>query len=280
MRIRTLALVLLACTLGAADARPADAAGEPAIELLDPKGDDDGPGSYVYPTSLVYTPGAFDLTRLRITPEGDHLRIAIEFAAPVGDPWRSKGWKPPGNGFSLQLAFLFLSTGAKRHGHRDGLPGLNVRFADGSPWDRLIIISPQANARVQAEIQEKIPDLAPAVVLPSSVSVRGREIVARVPIAVLGRPRPGWGVQLVIQSNEGYPAPDELMTRRVDRSPGLHRFGGGRDDACDPHVIDLLAAPAKGTAAEADAQHELLLDYDCSRPARLPLIRWSPKSSR
>lgn len=43
-----------------------------------------------------------------------------------------------------------------------------------------------------------------------------------------------------MQSNEGFPADDDLLTRRVNEFEGQHRFGGGSDFMCDPHVMDVL----------------------------------------
>ena len=249
--------------------------GTPVIlEWIDPSGDDDGPGSYTYPTSQVYKPGSFDLTRVRLVPEGDQLEVWVEFAVPVEDPWGSAGWSPPGHGFSLQLAFVFLDVHPPpRAGHAKGLPGLNVRFGPEAEWDKVIVISPQANARLEAEAKQKVPDLISSLVLPSKVRVTGKTIIASVPLAVVGKPQASWGIQVLVQSNEGYPDPTEFLTRRVDAKAGLHHFGGGRDGECDPHVIDMLTAPGRGTPTEIERQHDLLLNYSCEQPASLPLIR-------
>jgi hypothetical protein len=48
----------------------------------------------------------------------------------------------------------------------------------------------------------------------------------------------------------------------VNENRGEHRFGGGRDDNCDPHVIDILAPN----------QHDVLKTYKCGQPAELPMI--------
>jgi hypothetical protein len=65
-----------------------------------------------------------------------------------------------------------------------------------------------------------------------------------------------------MQSNEGFPAKTDLLTRRVNEFEGQHRFGGGNDMDCDPHVMDILASPANGGADEVAAQHEMLA-YEC-----------------
>ena len=72
-----------------------------------------------------------------------------------------------------------------------------------------------------------------------------------------------WGYQVVVQSNEGFPAGKDLLTRKVNEYEGQHRFGGGTDGDCDPHVMDILAGNGKGDAAEVEAQHKML-KYECN----------------
>ena len=63
-------LLLGACGGGAASsgggtaAKPSGPAG--SVKLEDPSGDDDGPGTYKYPTDAVYTPGSFDMTEFEV----------------------------------------------------------------------------------------------------------------------------------------------------------------------------------------------------------------------
>ena len=83
-----------------------------------------------------------------------------------------------------------------------------------------------------------------------------------------------------MQSNEGYPAPTDLLTRKVNEIGGAHRFGGGSDWDCDPHAIDMLAGAAKGEDAEKDAQYKALSGFSCEgvpgkpgKTAVVPVIR-------
>ena len=54
-----------------------------------------------------------------------------------------------------------------------------------------------------------------------------------------------------MQSNEGFPGDTDLLTRKVNEYEGQHRFGGGTDFDCDPHVMDMLGDQAQ------------LADYKC-----------------
>ena len=64
-----------------------------------------------------------------------------------------------------------------------------------------------------------------------------------------------WGYQVVMQSNEGFPAAGDFLTRKVNEYEGQHRFGGGNDGDCDPHVLDVLDGP--------DAKQSEMLAYTC-----------------
>jgi len=58
-----------------------------AVVFDDPKGDDKGPGNYVYPTDSVYKAGSFDLTKLSVTKNGDQVEFAVEQNSSLEDPW-------------------------------------------------------------------------------------------------------------------------------------------------------------------------------------------------
>ena len=255
---------LIAVALGAWIGLSSTALQADEIELKDPRGDDDGPGSYTYPTDAVYKRGSFDLTEVSLKEDGDDIKVTVSFAARIEDPWRSSEWG--GNGFSLQMVFLFFDTDhVAGSGHKDGLSGLNVRFREESRWEKVLIISPQGTEKLRLEVRSKARRVRSDVILPSRVRVRGRSIVATFPKSALGTAlRPGLGLQALVQSNEGYPKGAELLTRPVNEYRGAHRFGGGSDYDCDPHVIEMLAGEAQGEASEAAAQHEALGAFQCT----------------
>lgn len=252
-----------ACAAGGA-AGPGGAASDGSVSLMDPKGDDNGPGTYVYPTDKVYAAGAFDMTRFEVVPKGSQVEFRVTMARRIDDPWDSKAWG--GNGFSVQMAFIHIDTdGTAGSGATEGLPGTNVRFKSEEAWDRVVIISPQGTTRVNSEVDSKATAHKDRVVVPRITRATGRTLVAVVDAAALGGPpSPSWGYQVLIQSNEGFPAKTDLLTRKVNEYEGQHRFGGGTDYDNDPHVIDILAGRARGQADEIAAQHEVLKKYNAS----------------
>lgn len=234
-----------------------------SLVILDPARDDKGPGTYVYPSDPIYVPGAFDLIRFEMTPGDDYVDFAVTVAAEISNPWRLS------YGFSLQFPIVFIAAGEE--GIQEGLPGMNVSF-DFLGWDRAILMSPQEPSRVRREIGSQAPELEQVLVVPSRIRAEGRTITARVPRSALPGSDPAeWAVQVVMQRNEGFPSGGSLLMTAVNEFEGQHRFGGGRDDDCDPHVIDIL------THHDQD-QFALLTDHACGpdgeaeRPAVLPML--------
>jgi len=225
----------------------------------DPTGDDDGPGTYTYPTDAVYKRGSFDITELQVVPRGDQVELRVGVKARIEDPWDSAAWG--GNGFSVQMVFIHIDTDhVKGSGVRDGLPGTNVRFAEDEAWDRVVIVSPQGPTRVNSEVESKCPQWKDRIIVPKITRASGRTLIAVVDRAALGgAPAPTWGWQVLMQSNEGFPAKTDLLTRKVNEFEGQHRFGGGTDFDNDPQVMDILVPPDGDAKAK---QHGLLSKFN------------------
>ena len=215
----------------------------------DPKGDDNGPGNYTYPTDPVYTSGSFDLLKFRAEKSGDQVNFAVDVAAKLEDPWGM------GTGFAVQNVFIFIKN--KDGGHTEGIPGLNVEFAKGQEWNKVVILSPQRQPRVLGEAAQKAASLAADILVPNLTRGSGRTIRGSIPLSALGGDGnvDTWGYQVVMQSNEGFPATTDLLTRKVNEYEGQHRFGGGNDGDCDPHAMDLLDGPG--------ATQKGMLAYTC-----------------
>jgi carbohydrate-binding DOMON domain-containing protein len=229
------------------------------VSFKDPTGDDNGPGKYTYPTDTVYKPGSFDLTELKVKQSGSKVDFEVSVNSALDDPWGMKV------GFAVQMVFIFIDTDGKDgSGNTKGLPGLNIAFAPKDAWDRVVILSPQPPGRVKSEVEIKAAAMKSAILVPGRTKGSGRTISGSVDKKDLGEGDiTTWGYQVVMQSNEGFPASTDLLTRKVNEYEGQHRFGGGTDGDCDPHVMDVLAGDGKGDKSEIDAQHEMLA-YECN----------------
>src|SRR3970282_373724 len=236
-----------------------------AVTFDDPKGDDKGPGNYVYPTDSVYKAGSFDLTKLSVKKSGNQGEFAVDVNSSLEDPWGM------GNGFSVQMIFIFIKN--KDGGHTEGLPGLNVQFAPGSEWSKVVILSPQKKARVMGEAETKAAKVVAAIVVPTTTRGSNRTIKGSVPLSELGGDGnvDGWSSRVIMQPNEGSPAATDLLTRKVNEYEGQHRWGGGNDGDCARHGRDVVEA--------ADAKQADMLAHTCGangesvKPATLKMIR-------
>jgi carbohydrate-binding DOMON domain-containing protein len=264
-------MIRLRITMAALALLGAWAASAQELVFKDPVGDDDGPGGYKYPTDAVYKAGSFDLTQLRVRQRGDKLDIEVAVGSDLEDPWRM------GAGFSVQMVFVHVKTG--EGGFNRGLPGTNVEFAAGDTWNKVVILSPQGPGRVKAEVGQKAGAMKDAVVVPTRTKGAGRTISATVDKKDVGDGDIAkWGWQVLMQSNEGFPTATDLLTRKVNEYEGQHRFGGGTDTDCDPHVMDVLAGAGAGDKSEVEEQHKML-SYECNpdgtakKKATLKMVR-------
>ncbi len=206
------------------------------IKISDPSGDDYGPGEYVYPTDAVYKIGSFDLGEFKMEIKGDKAKFEVKVGSALEDPWRMNV------GFAVQMVFIFIDTDGKEGSGFTEVPcGLNFEFAPADAWDACIILSPQPYARVKQEVEAKAEDMAGSILIPTRVKGARRSITGSVDVAGIGEGDPTqWGYQVIMQSNEGFPSGCDLLTRKVNEFEGQHRFGGGTDYDCDPHVMDIL----------------------------------------
>lgn len=229
------------------------------VSFKDPTGDDNGPGNYTYPTDAVYTRGSFDLTGFTLKVNGAKTDVSVTVNSNLADPWSM------GGGFATQMVFIFIDKDHEAgKGYTKVPPGLNFEFAPESAWEKMIILSPQPPGRVKTEVEQKAADMKNDVIIPGRTRGAGRTITGTIDTAALGDGDPTtWAYQVVMQSNEGFPAGSDLLTRKVNEYEGQHRFGGGNDGDCDPHAVDILAGDGTGAKEEIDLQHKMLA-YECN----------------
>ncbi|MGQ9778973.1 MAG: glucodextranase DOMON-like domain-containing protein [Bacillota bacterium] len=229
------------------------------FRMEDPPGDDFGPGTYLYPKNKVFAPyhGHFDLCSFSVSTVGDE----VHFDATMGllaNPWQAP------EGFSHQIIEVYICRG-KNGRTEPPVPGASVRFAPEYPWDvRLKAVPWEAS-----ELLFLRPDGRP-VKHPLRVGLAGpRTIRMAVPLSLLGLPRPAWCYYVLVGSYDGF-AEDNF--RPVMAKPGEWHFGGGRDDAWDPNVIDLLAPP-RGRCSQ---EHQLG-SFDAARGEYAVLFPVGPR---
>lgn len=230
-------------------ATPASSRGTRSMVWQDPTGDDHGPGTYVYPTDALYRPGTFDLREVSLRARGRVVEIRVRFQVSIQDPWNSRAWG--GRGFSLQQVHLYLDTdGSNDKGHRETLPGTGAVFGPDRGWEKVVILSPQPTKKLRAWLSETGVSWKGRVVIPRKLHVEGDTLVATVSRRALGaRLSRDWAAQAVSLGMDAFADPGTMGIREVNQLPGAHRFGGGTDSRCEPHILDILASSEADQAA-------------------------------
>lgn len=223
---------------------------EPDIvaNLSDATRDDDGPGSYTYPTGDAFRSGAFDLNALFV----EQTRESYLFRFEVGSLYDAMDRR---NGFSPHAFVLWVAdpdAGGGRWTAREDL-GANVEFR--RPWHYRIAVSGSGANVIDAEGDS----VAEGVDL--TVDLEADRVGVRLDRSALGgADANGFGVVAAVH------AADEEALLPVETGATDSTFGGAQDGATEnaPRITDLLTE-------FATPQSEALA-YDAEDRATLPFV--------
>ena len=243
--------------------------------FTDPAGDDDGPGTYVYPTCSCFNEGAFDLTGLDVYADGGDVLFVARIAGDVRNPFG-------GDQISIQRLNVYLgtATGAAR----PALPGTNMDTA--APWQAVVVGDGRYDqAGVYAPDGTKVAG-ATLLAVPQT-----HQIAVAVPRAALGGIDPAgalYGTAMLgnAEAGEGigYVRPVYSLEYWSHPPAGMEwvtafRFGGGAGeidfalpskdaDTRDPNALDVIVGPGQSQAQ--------VLDWTAMTPVRLPMLGLDP----
>ncbi|HZB50087.1 MAG TPA: glucodextranase DOMON-like domain-containing protein, partial [Mycobacteriales bacterium] len=217
--------------------------GTTVLDVTDPDGDDFGPGTYAYPTSSNFQPGAFDLQRFQVIVNGDTtlLRAKIRNLAPTfGSP------------LGAQLLDVYVhDPAATATSTAAAFPNRNYSIEADSAWSRRIEVEGFADP---VFVDASGAPLGTATVLASQAS---GYITILVPTAALGTVGPGWRFTVVLHGQDGFAAG---RARGFQPTPQDFQFGvcapGGTSPICAvdpatvPKAMDVITPPGVDQAAE------------------------------
>jgi glucoamylase len=218
--------------------------GTTVLDVTDPDGDDNGPGTYAYPTSADFHAGAFDLQRFQVIVDGGNvlLRAKVRDLSPTfGSP------------IGAQLLDLYVHTPTGVTATAAAFPSRNYSIAADSAWSRRI--------EVQGFADPVFVDASGAPL--GTVSVQASQasgfITMIVPVAALGTPGPGWKFTVVLHGQDGFSAD---QARGFAPTPQPFLFGvcapGGTSPICSvdpgtvPKATDVLTPAGVSQADELD----------------------------
>jgi glucoamylase len=221
--------------------------GTTALTASDPAGDDDGPGTYQYPTASNFQPGAFDLLGFTVsqTASDVYLQTKIRNLAPTF-----------GSDFGAQLLEIYVHDPAAPSASTStaaASTGLNYTIAPADAW----------NQYLEAE---GVTFGAPVWRNATGASIGAPQFIVDdtagtatlvVPRATFGTVGPGWTFTLTLTGQNGYNADN---ARSFTQPAQAYTFGvcpaGGTQPICSvdpntvPEVMDTITPSDVSQATE------------------------------
>jgi glucoamylase len=215
------------------------------LDVSDPTGDDNGPGTYQYPTASDFYPGAFDLTRFQVISDGTTVYLRTTLAA-----LQSAFGEPLG----LQLLDVYVhDPNATNTSTQAAYTSRNYSIAPGSAWSQLVEVQGFA-APVWQDASGN--SLGSAFVAADTTS---KTVTIGLPEATFGTPGPGWSFTVVLTGQDGFSSD---QARAFTATPGPDTFGvcapDGPSPICQvdpgtvPKAMDVLTPPDVSQATELD----------------------------
>ena len=219
--------------------------GTSALDVTDPSGDDNGPGTYQYPTSSSFTAGAFDLTKFKVNQDASnvYLQATIRNLAPTF-----------GSDFGAQLLDVYVrNPGAGTTSTAAAASSLNYSIASGSAWSSRI----EAQAfRPTVWVDSGGASLGSP---PMFVDDSSDTVTLVFPKSTFGTVGSGWVFTVALTGQDGFSSD---QARGFTTTPGAFTFGvcssGGGSPICSfdpsmvPKVMDTITPSGVSQSTELD----------------------------
>jgi glucoamylase len=217
--------------------------GTAVLDVADAAGDDNGPGTFQYPTAPDFHAGAFDLTRFQVLSDGTYAYVRATLA-------------------NLDSTFG-VADGAQLLDVYVHVPGASSASTAAAFASRNYSVSSSGAWSQRVEVQGFAPPVwvnaagdtvgTPFVLASSS----DRTITIALPEAAFGTPGSGWGFSVVLTGQDGFSSD---QARGFSPTAGSFSFGvcapGGTapicaaDPATMPKAIDVITPAGVSQATE------------------------------
>ena len=173
--------------------------GKTVLDVTDPPGDDNGPGTYQYPTDPAFVAGSFDITRFQVIATGTQvfLRTTVKTLVPTfGSP------------IGAQLLDIYVhSPGAATTSTAAPFTSRNYTIAAADAWSQRLEIQGFA---APAWVDASGNSVGAAIVTSSALA---DTITIAVPASSFGTPASGWSFTVVLTGQDGF-SPDQARELR------------------------------------------------------------------
>jgi glucoamylase len=219
--------------------------GTSVLDVTDPTGDDNGPGTYQYPTSSDFVAGSFDLTRFQVLSDGTYayLRVTLRTLVPTF-----------GALDGAQLLDVYVHVpGASPTSTAAAYTSRNYTIAPSGAWSQRVEVQGFASP-VWVNASGGTVGTAYPLAVQSD-----RTITVALPESSFGTPAAGWGFTVVLTGQDGFSSD---LARAFTATPGAFTFGvcavGGTAPICSvdpttvPKAMDVITPPGVSQATELD----------------------------
>jgi glucoamylase len=219
--------------------------GATVLDVSDPAGDDNGPGSYQYPTASDFVAGSFDLTRFQVLSDGTfaYLRATLRTLVPTFGVL---------NGAQLLDVYVHV-PGAPATSTQAPFPARNYAIAPAGAWSQRVEV--QGFAPTQW-VNAAGAGVGSALTLPVQAD---KTITVALPESALGTPAAGWGFTVVLTGQDGFSSDQArgFSPTAQGFSFGVCAPGGTApvcavDPATVPKAVDVLTPAGTSQATELD----------------------------
>jgi glucoamylase len=165
--------------------------GTSVLDVTDPSGDDNGPGTYQYPTDSSFTAGSFDITRFQVLTQGStvYLRTTLATLVPTF-----------GNTLGAQLLDIYVhAPGATTTSTSAAAASRNYSIAPGGAWSQRLEVQGFA-APVWVDPNGAGVGPVSAVV----ASTVAKTVTIALPAAQFGTPTTGWSFTVALTGQDGF----------------------------------------------------------------------------
>ncbi|MCX5801612.1 MAG: hypothetical protein NTX17_09530 [Candidatus Eisenbacteria bacterium] len=222
-----------AATVSAAGKGPLPGGTEKTLlSMDDPLGDDNGPGSYTYPTNAVFVGGAYDAKHFEVSMDSTDIFFRVSIAGDLTDPWGGDV------AFCLQGIDLYIDTDGKPgSGAKQLYTARNANAGSGSEWEYYVMANMDEVGLYDVDLK-RIPR--------ARVAAWGdpltRTITVKVPVEFVGKPDRNWKVIAFVVGHDGY-SPGRV--RPITTTSQEWSFGGSVNSSLEPGIIDLIVPPGQ-----------------------------------
>lgn len=219
--------------------------GTTVFSATDPTGDDNGPGTFQYPTASDFRPGAFDLTGLTVnkTATDVYLTVGIRNLTPTF-----------GSDLGAQLLDVYVHDPlAAATSTQAAYASRNYTIAPADTWSELVeaqgFASPKWTDPAGTSLGSPLQVVNPA----------DDTVTLQLPISAFGTVSSGWAFTVTLTAQDGF-QPDQA--RVFTATPGAYTLGvcaaGNPNPICSvdpttvPKVMDTITPVGVAQATELD----------------------------